>query len=161
SDEVITHRALLGLSSRPEVLALWIHVVLASVATAAIAALWRPKGSENGEHAADVAGAARWLGGIALVASLLQLPVGAWVLVASEAPARDALMGNDALTSALFIAGIVAALGLMHCLAAIALGDATPSMCRRSCLLVVAVAALMTATLTLSRRGDTPARHAS
>jgi hypothetical protein len=149
ADEVIPRAALLRLAARPEILALWMHFVLAAFAGAAIAALWPVRGAE-----ADVADTSPWrpLAAAALVASLLQLPVGVWLTATSSPAMRDALLGGELYASACFLAGVLAALWLMHTLALIALGDATPAMRRRAGWSLVVVALLMTATLVTGRR---------
>jgi len=151
-EAVITHRVLLRLITRPEVLSLWLHFVLASVAGAAILAFCTGGGMEKERAAADVA--VRRLAAAALIATLLQLPVGAWVLLSSSAPAQDALMGQDGLVTACFAAGVLLAIGLTQTLAAITAGDTQPSLRGRAAGLFIAVAALMTATLTLGRAPD-------
>ena len=65
---------------------------------------------------------------VSLVATLLQLPVGVWVFLQLPSPARDQIMGGDPLGMGLFMAALVAVLGLLHHLAALALGDLT---CRK------------------------------
>ena len=93
AQSVITHRTLLALAIRPEVLALWIHFALASVAVAAIAALWPSRGATVESEEPEVqtnADAAddRRLAKLALAATALQLPVGVWVLVTTGGAAR-------------------------------------------------------------------------
>jgi hypothetical protein len=149
-EAVITHRVLLRLATRPEVLSLWLHFVLASVAGAAILAICTAEGMRRETAAVDSV-AVRRLAAAALIATLLQLPVGAWVLLTSNGPGQDALMGQDVLATSCFSAGILLALGLTQTLAAITAGDTQQSMRGRAAGLFVAVAVLMAATLTLSR----------
>jgi heme A synthase len=151
-EAVITHRVLLRLVTRPEVLSLWLHFVLASVAGAAILAFCTGAGMQK-ERAADDA-AVRRLAAAALIATLLQLPIGAWVLLSSSAPAQDALMGQDGVVTSCFAAGVLLAIGLTQTLVAITAGDTQPSLRGRAAGLFVAVAVLMTATLTLGRAPD-------
>jgi hypothetical protein len=153
--EVIPRAALLRLAARPEILALWMHFVLAAIAGAAIAALWPAQG-EN----ADVADQSVWrpLAVAALAMSLLQLPVGAWLTATSSPAMRNALLGGELYASACFLAGVLAALWLMHTLALIALGDAAPAMRRRAGWSLAVVALLMTATLVTGRRAAAPSR---
>ena len=92
------------------------------------------------------------VGTVALVASALQIPVGAWMLVVSSTPAQTRCLGGDVAASGCFLAGVVAAIVLLQTLGAIALGDAAAGMRRRAAILLVVVAVLMTATLTLSRK---------
>jgi hypothetical protein len=160
SAATIDRRTLLGLAARPEIVALWVHFVLASIAAAAVVAMWPPRSDEavvndgvNGSEDKPLSNkrALRGLATIALTASALQAPVGAWLLVATSAQARDAIMGGDAATSACFVGALVAALALLQTLAAIAMGDQTFALRRRATWLLVIVAGLMAGTLSLSR----------
>ncbi len=160
SAATIEHRELLGLVVRPEIAALWVHFALASIAAVAVVAMWPARPGEaavnDGVTCADEEPlsnkrALRGLATIALTASALQAPVGAWLLVATEVPARDAIMGGDAAASASFIGGLVAAVPLLQTLAAIAMGEATFALRRRAIWLLVAVAVLMAGTLSFSR----------
>lgn len=158
AEPMITHHVLLQLIKRPEIAALWAHFSLASVAGAAIAALW-PRRMEVASTEVEHNGKTfRGLANVALVASALQLPVGAWVLLASPTRSQGALMGSDAATTICFLAGVAVAIALLQALAGIALGNATAAMRRRAGCLLVVVAVLMSATLTLSRHSPSDAR---
>ena len=65
---------------------------------------------------------------MSLLATLLQLPVGVWVMLQLPSPARDQILGGDPFGMAIFLAALVCVLGLLHHLAALALGDLT---CRK------------------------------
>lgn len=149
-DSVISRRVLLGLSGRPEVLSLWLHFVLASISGAAIFALCtaRPGGQED-DAALEVV--VRRLAAAALISTLLQLPVGAWVLLASSSKMQDAMLGQDGWATFCFAAGVLLAIGLLQSLAAIAAGDTRPAARVRAAGLFVAIALSMAATLILSR----------
>jgi len=164
-EPLITRRVLVHLSLRPEILSLWIHFVVASIAVTAIAAISlvsRPdSGVGGGEPTADSARArlSRGLAAIALVASALQLPVGGWLLAASEVRMRDALLGGDLPATGCFVAGVLATIALLQTLAALAMGDATSSMRRRTLWLTLAVVVLMAATLSLGRAASVATRR--
>ncbi|QDU95394.1 hypothetical protein [Lignipirellula cremea] len=66
-----------------------------------------------------------WGGRWALIPTLLQLPVGVWVLFQFPGRVQDRLTGGEPLLAALFGAAVFAALGLMHHLSAVAMGDAS------------------------------------
>jgi hypothetical protein len=156
SEKVITHSVLRRLAARPEVLALSAHFAVASIAAAAVLALW-----PNKLDAATPAGKferipLRRLAIAALVATVLQIPIGLWMLVTASPATRDELMGGGFAASACFLAGVVAAIALLQTLAAIALGEDTPRMRRRAAWLLAMVVALMSATLTLSRTASPP-----
>ncbi|HEX6962484.1 MAG TPA: hypothetical protein VF175_11495 [Lacipirellula sp.] len=149
-EQVIDRAALLRLWRRPEILALWAHFVLASFAVAPIAALWRaymPKGRAK----EDVAGRqARWLGGVALVATLSQLPVGLWLLSTGSGSEQRAIMGGDLVAMLCFAGSMLAVPWLLHTLVAVTLGEGRRAVVRAGYLLM-AITILMTATLRQSR----------
>jgi hypothetical protein len=143
SGEVFDHRALLALWHRPEIAATWLHFVLASIAAAAVAAMWSRR---NEDDESPLPGLATW----ALVATACQIPVGVWMVVSRNAAVRDALLGGRLLPTALFAAGVLAALALLQALLAVVLGEGQWAV-RRSAWLLLIVTLLMTATLRHSR----------
>jgi hypothetical protein len=156
-EPIMTRRILVRLSLRPEIMSLWIHFVVASLAVAAVAAIalvrWPRSGAVSDEALADVecARLTRRLAGIALAASAVQLPVGGWLLAASDTRMRDALVGGDLTATGCFVAGVLATISLLQSLAALAMGDTTSSMRRRTLWLTLAVVVLMAATLSVGR----------
>jgi hypothetical protein len=157
-ERVITRAALMQLARRPEMLALWIHVVLASISSAAVYSLWPCESNEATEDSASAGGVHRRLAATALVASALQLLVGVWMLLAGSTAMRHAVMGRDVLASGSFLAGLIATIVLLQHLAAIASGDVTPTRRRRAARLLVIVVLMMSATLVTSRRQTRVAR---
>jgi hypothetical protein len=153
AEEQLDRRTLINLWRRPEIMSLWLHFILASFATAAIAALWlRPsRGADTNSQNTDAL--ARKLGAAALVATLLQVPVGLWMLTASDAAARERMMGGSLVASAYFAGGVMTAVWLLQTLAMLALGEGERAV-RRAGWLLVAVTILMTATLRTSRAGS-------
>jgi hypothetical protein len=160
-DAVITRRAMVQMSLRPDILSLWIHFGLASLAVAAIAAMALvalPSSTDAGDADPRIDGRQRLvsrLAGIALAASALQLPVGGWLLAASEVRMRDALLGGDLHATGSFLAGVLATMALLQSLAAVMMGDATATMQRRTIWLTLIVIVLMSATLSLGRAAST------
>ncbi|HWC89701.1 MAG TPA: hypothetical protein VG433_08600, partial [Pirellulales bacterium] len=96
-------------------------------------------------------GIARMAAGWALGATVLQLPVGVWVLLTLPDRGQSALLGSDMVATLLFVASLAAVLGLLHHLAAVALGDALRGQVRRAAGLMLAVVLLMTAALDRTR----------
>jgi hypothetical protein len=149
------------MSLRPDILSLWIHFGLASLAVAAIAAMALvalPSSTDAGDADPRIDGRQRLvsrLAGIALAASALQLPVGGWLLAASEVRMRDALLGGDLHATGSFLAGVLATMALLQSLAAVMMGDATATMQRRTIWLTLIVIVLMSATLSLGRAAST------
>lgn len=154
SERVIYRPALLHLAARPEVLSLWIHFVLASIAVASALALWPNRAADGGEDSPGAAQAFGRLAGTGLAASILQVPVGLWILAAAPDSMRTSLMGESLLASATFLAGLLAALQMAKALAAVAWGECGASLRRRAVLWTVIVTVFMTATLSLSKTGD-------
>lgn len=151
----ISHAALLRLIRRPDVLAMWLHFTLASIAAATIVAFWPSRRESSTAPTEPSERILRRLAAAALVATLAQVPVGVWLLAATESRERDAMLGQGIATSALFLGGVVAALALMHALASATLGDLAPTTRRRCVWLLAAVIVLMSATLITSRRTPT------
>jgi hypothetical protein len=149
---VIDRSELRSLMSRGEVTSLWVHFALASLAVAGVMALalvtrrgdsmWEDESARR---------AARVTAGIAMVATILQLPVGLWVLSTMPNVARGALMGASPLASLIFLAALVLSLMLAGRLVAIAWGNARHVEARRAGWLLVGVVLLMTASMRCSR----------
>lgn len=151
--EVIDAAAYRELAFTPAVASRSLHHILAAVALAglyAAIAACRLLPRSAGEASRIAAWGAR----IALIATVLQIPVGIWVLLSLEN--NRALMGDSLLATALFIVAVVAALALMHHLAAIAFGDVTRKAVLTAAALFVFVVVTMTATLVFSRAGARP-----
>ncbi len=137
------------------------HHLLASVAVAATfgmllrapRAATAPGEPDANRPAAPEPSAHRmWLARIALVATLLQLPVGVWVLMAMPLAMQQQLMGQDWLATLLFGASVVSALGLMHHLAIVSLGDTGRGPIARTALLMFLTVLMMSAAFHRARR---------
>jgi hypothetical protein len=162
-----------SLLADPEVLSMTLHVYLAAIAVTAVflmdraarlsptpellpAAQREPDTTEGGligPPSAVVLGSAR----AALLATLLQLPLGICVMCSLPNRLRDALLGEDLLAALPFACGVLATLALLHCLAAVALGDRDRRQVWRSLALMLATILLMTATLQRVRQLGRPA----
>jgi hypothetical protein len=137
---------------RGEVAALTVHFWLASLAVAGVllALFGLRRAAEDCPSQERPARMAVWGGVLALVPTLLQIPVGLWVMVRLS-PLRQSRLMNDALGMLLLGAGVLLALWLMHQLAALAIGDTRRGTILRAAILLAAVIALMTAALRYSR----------
>lgn len=140
------------------------HVWLASLSVAGVALGWLAHRIEaatrdpsaTDPHTDETTGARKaglfgWR--VALGATTLQIPVGAWVLTMLPSSAQDQVMGDNLICSGLFVLSIVGALALMHQLAMLALGDIQRGRIRIAAALIAGVVLLMTATLQLMRTG--------
>jgi hypothetical protein len=138
--------------ARGEVASLTIHFTLASLAVVGVLLLGlalrhKRRGGSDDEYGR----LARWGGWIGLFPSLLQLPVGLWVLATISATMQSRLMGSHLLATACFLLGLLGALWLMRELAAIALGERERTQLIRTMGLMLAVIVLMTAGQQLAR----------
>ena len=97
---------------------------------------------------------------IALVATLLQLPVGIGVLLSLPTALENPLLGDDWISTVLFGLSVVLALGLLHHLAMIALGEVRRGAILRTAAIMAATILLMTATLQRARHiAEKPTRE--
>jgi hypothetical protein len=153
---VIDAAAYRRLAFTPAVLSRSLHHILSAVALAglyAVVVAWLAAGRQaEAATGQPQRRAAAWGGRISLAATMLQIPVGVWVLLALDN--SRAVMGGDWAATGSFIAAVVAALGLMHHLAALAFGDVHRNSVRSAVTLFVVVVLLMTSTLVLARRGE-------
>ena len=151
----IDRPAMLRLWMRPEILALWAHFTLAAIATTAVFALWtirrQPADEMQADDSAIAARVARRLAAAALIASLVQIPVGVWLVVVSDEATRSSIMGGSLPASAMFLGGLLATFALLQTLVYLAFGDQTTAATRRAAWLLVAIVFLMTGTLRVSR----------
>ena len=146
SGEVLRGAAFRQLAAAGESPALAVHVALASVAVAGAMLLGLAlKWQRRNEAPADVAAVAGWGGAWALVASLLQLPVGLWTLAVLPASDQSRLMGSDPLATALFLASMLAALWLLREFVSVVMGETTRPILLRAMAAMLVVVALMTA----------------
>jgi len=139
---------------RGDVLSLISHFGLASLTVAAVAVLmllsrWTTDALEQPSAKQIARGAAM----IALLSSVLQIPVGIWVLATATGSEQNALMGGDPLSSLLFAGGMLLTFFLLQRLTAITTGEFDSGSLRRVGWLLVVLVLMMTATLRGSRRG--------
>ncbi|MCE9607686.1 MAG: hypothetical protein K8U03_22590, partial [Planctomycetia bacterium] len=138
----------------PEVLARVAHFSAASLAVAgvllaALAASIGPAAAERTDgkpSASEIALGLKTRGAmIALITTVLQWPIGIIVLLQLPEISREALMGNSAGATMLFVISLVAVVMLMHRLAAAAFGETTFAEIRSLLLWLGITIVLMTA----------------
>jgi hypothetical protein len=83
---------------------------------------------------------------LALIATVLQLPVGLWVTLEMSESARESLFGRDLLASSLFGVSLLLVLFMAHTLSAIVQGDSRPALVRRTLLTAAVIVLLMVGT---------------
>jgi hypothetical protein len=142
------------------VLARVTHFWLASLAVTGIVFIgYSLRLTRSGAPAADTTRVAVWGGRLALVPTLLQIPVGLWLLSQLPAEGQNFVTGGDLIGTCLFAASVLTAVWLMHQLAVVALGDARKWKLIGSMVALVVVATLMTGTLLrLEAAGARPPR---
>ena len=128
----------------PDVLAHMLHFWWASVAVAGVFLFWLVRKDNNAQR--YWTSAAR----IGLVATLLQIPTGMWLLFVSPPKVQLRLMQGDWGTLMLLFS-LGAAFYLMQALSSIALGDPDAKSVRRCTILMLATIVLMTGTLHFAR----------
>jgi hypothetical protein len=119
---VLGGRAFRGLV-HVDTIALEVHVALASVAVAGVVLVGLASRLLRHGEIENAAAVARWAGRWALIPSLVQLPVGLWMLSALPPQQQAALMGNSTIGIMLFAAAIGTALWLLNELAKLAMGE--------------------------------------
>jgi hypothetical protein len=130
-----------------EIPAMWVHFTVASVAMAGMMLLGLAfRMDRRGAPAKDVSRVAIWGGYWGLIPSLLQLPVGLWVIGTLPLGAQSRIMGSSGLATVFFLTGIVAALWLLRELVSIALGETGRGNLIRAMSAMVVVVVLMTGT---------------
>lgn len=146
--EVLDRAALLPLMKRPEVLALTAHFTLASIAVAAVTVLWL-RGRANGSDARSPAerritrGSAWW----AFAATVGQVPVGLWMILALPKAEMSSMMGESMVASLGLIGGLLLTFVFLQRLLTIAIGEVTPQDLRSTVWVLVLLVLVMTITL--------------
>jgi hypothetical protein len=135
-----------------EVFALSVHFGLASLAvTGMLLSMYSLAERREDAPEEQPARAAAWGGGLALAATLLQIPVGVWLLMETPVLRQTSLLGGDLVGTSLLGAGVLAAVALLHHLAGMAMGDSRRPLVLRTAVLLLGVILLMTAALRWSR----------
>jgi hypothetical protein len=136
------------------VLARSTHFVLASFAVCGAYLMWRGYQRIKAGSVQEGERVATWGARIALTPTLLQLPVGFWVMLKLPRIQMKQFMGQDIACTILFLVSILLAFGLMHHLAMVKGKDKRPSAILRTVIMLYAVILAMTGTLVLSKKID-------
>jgi hypothetical protein len=151
SGEALDRTLYVELFTDPETLARVAHHWLSATATTGVGLMLlatRPRaaGGRTAVFAARVA----------LAATVVQLPVGLWLLLVSPSGTQSQLLGGDALGTALFVGAILAAVVLLQQLLTAALGDDSRKTAVKSALLLLVVLLLMSGALHRTRVRNSP-----
>jgi len=129
-----------------ETIARVLHVWLSSLAVAGLSLCWI--GSRGGPADSTASGRVAVNGAwVSLGATLLQIPVGVWILTVLPEGRTQRILSS----APIFWPAIFVALALMHQLAMLSIGDLSRRRLSTATLLIVVVVVLMTATLYSSR----------
>ncbi len=149
TEPILTRSAVLGLMSKGHVLALSFHFGLSSIVVAGCATLLLA--SQVSEPTALFQRIIRRAGIAALLSTLLQIPVGIWLLASTSSAARNSLMGGSLAGSLAFVAALTGMILLLQRLISIVLGDCNRRTLLETFWLLIVVIILMTGTLRWSR----------
>ena len=128
------------------VASLSVHFGLASFAVTAVEVAQRLLHAAA-DNASDVSRLARRAGAVALTATVLQIPVGGWLLMRIDAIDQQQILGQNGLATALFGASVLGSFWLMHLLASMTFGEGQPSHTRMARRVMALIILLMTAVL--------------
>ncbi|MBX3411235.1 MAG: hypothetical protein KF708_00855 [Pirellulales bacterium] len=132
----------------PQVLAHVAHDVLASfVVTGAYLILLSGPLARRAARSEDSSRIATWGGRLALPAALAQFPVGIWLWTTLPAASSGALLLGDLGATIAFGVAVVGAIGLLHHLATVALGDSS----RRQALAAAAATVIVVLAMVTAR----------
>jgi hypothetical protein len=102
-----------------------------------------------------------WGARLALAATVVQIPVGLWMIGAMGAIPQRRLMGADPVATMLLIGALLTVFWLLHALAAVSFGETSRQAARRVVLAMVLVVVLMTGVLQRSKPPASEARVSS
>ncbi len=149
----LSSREYLHMTMQPDVLSRVVHHWMAAVAVVGAAVMLQARrttpdvGDKASGDSPEPVGYIRAGAWVALIATLLQIPVGLWVLLQAPATWRDQLLGGAWRPTALFVASMAAGLATLHALAAVAFGEVEQKQTRTAALLLLLTVLLMTATV--------------
>jgi hypothetical protein len=151
--------------AEPDVLARAVHVILASFAVTGVVLIGYGLRLQRQGSPVDAAQTARWGAWTALVPSLLQIPVGVWLVMVLPADWQARAMGGDVAAVVMLATSVLLALFMLQDLASIALGEVERKHMLRSMVLMVLIVLLMTGVLRRMRpdqaRSSEPATASS
>ncbi|MEX0867863.1 MAG: hypothetical protein WD030_10935 [Pirellulales bacterium] len=144
-DVTIDRRQFHRLMLDPAIVSRTLHHWFAATATIGMLTAWLAWRSRGGEsQAASATKLVRIGAGVALVATLMQIPTGLWFLLTYPPAAQGSFLGGDLAATGLLGVSVVLSVGLLHHLAMITLGDV------RRTPLIVATALLLTIIVCMS-----------
>jgi hypothetical protein len=144
--EVIDAAAFRALMMDPVIYTRVVHFLVAAFAVTGTAIMaWSVRRVSAGDE--SLRRAAVWGARLALVPTLIQIPVGVWFMSQLPPATLQRVMGGDFLATTFFVVSLLCAFGMMHKLADVSLGETNPRTIRWCVLLMVVIVTLMTGTL--------------
>lgn len=163
----VTASGFRALMLQPNVLAMWAHAVLASIAVSGLVLArlcvppdGRPGRAASGYRPDELLRTARRATMATLLATVAQLPAGVWVLVSQTRLAQFQLTGQDLWASGTLAASVLLSLLLVFQLFEL-WGEVNVRRVRRCSLLLVLIVVLMCGTLIRLRQLQPPLRGGS
>jgi hypothetical protein len=131
----------------PQTLSRIVHHWLAAVAMAGLALMsLGHRGTKPVTHANDMR-SVLWGSRIALMATVIQLPVGLWLVLELPAGSQNQVLGDDPAGTALLGVSLLAVSLLLQALVTVSLGDTSSAAVRRCFIWMAVVLVLMSGTL--------------
>jgi len=133
--------------ARPDVLARAVHVILASFAVTGVVLIGYAMRLQREKSEADAVRAARWGAWTALIPSLVQIPVGVWLVMVLPDEWQSRAMGGDMAAVVMLAVSVLLALFMLQDLATICFGEVQRRHLLRTMALMVLIVLLMTGVL--------------
>lgn len=134
-----------------QIVSLNVHFWLASIAVAGVFLMWLGQGAAKDSNATALMSITRWCARAALCVSVLQMPVGVWILIQVDPLQQQSLLGGDILSTCLLVLSVVFTFALLHQLAAMSLGESSVKDLQKAAAILLLIVTFMTAALRQSR----------
>jgi hypothetical protein len=131
----------------PQTLSRIVHHWLAAIAMAGLTLTYLGSRGKKSESPTDDARPLLIGSRIALLATMIQLPVGLWVVLQLPPASQNQVLGDDPAGTALLGLSLLAASLLLQALVTVSLGDISPTAVRRCLVWMAVVLILMSGTL--------------
>jgi hypothetical protein len=135
------------IATDPQTLSRIVHHWLAALALAGLTLAYLGSRGRKSESSTDDARPVLLGSRIALLATVIQLPVGLWVVLQLPPASQKQVLGDDAAATALLGLSLLAASLLLQALVTVSLGDTSRGAMRRALIWMAVVLILMSGTL--------------
>ncbi len=134
-----------------QILSLTVHFWLASIAVAGVYLMLICNLAKARESSPAAIAVGRSSARAALFVSLLQVPVGVWVLIQTDPLQQQSLLGGDIISTSFLGISVFLTFGLLHLLATMSFGDFTAKDVQKITVTLLLIVVLMSAALRRSR----------